>query len=288
MLLREVRYTRPETLEEAIDVLESNGNARVLAGGQSLLNVMKHRVASPEVLVDIGDVPGLDRVEIEEDGTVSVGAMATYDRLHHSDKLVRTYPVLARVVGRLADQQVRNRGTIGGNLCYSDPTSNLPPLMVVMEATIVVAGPSGERRVAAEGFFRGAYEVDLRRGELLTGINLPAPEEGTGYGFAILRVNADGWGIVHASAAAALENGTVRDCRLALGCVADRPVRAEAMESALRDREPTEENTRQASAGLGDALDPVSDAHASSDYRRRMAEVMARRAFLQAVEEARS
>jgi carbon-monoxide dehydrogenase medium subunit len=288
MLLNEVRYTRPETLEDAIGVLESNENARVLAGGQSLLNVMKHRIATPEVLVDIGSIPGLNQVKIEEDGTVSLGAMATYDGLHHSDELVETYPVLARVVGRLADQQVRNRGTIGGNLCYSDPTSNLPPLMVVLEATMVVTGPSGERRVAAEDFFWGAYEVDLRRGEMLTSISLPAPKENTGYGFAILRVSADGWGIVHASAAAALENGAVGDCRLALGCVAARPVRAEAMEAALRGEEPTEENIRRASAGLGGDLDPVSDAHASSDYRRRMAEVMARRAFLQAIEEARS
>lgn len=288
MLLKEVRYTRPGTLEEAIDVLESDENARVLAGGQSLINVMKHRIASPDVLVDIGSIPGLNRVEIHEDGTVSVGAMATYDGLHHSDELVRTYPVLARVVGSLADQQVRNRGTIGGNLCYSDPTSNLPPLMVVMEATMVASGPSGERRVAAEDFFRGAYKVDLRRGEMLTSISLPAPKDETGYGFAILRVNADGWGIVHASAAVTLENGMVGDCRLALGCVAARPVRAEAMETGLRGEEPSEENIRRASSGLGDSLDPVPDAHASSDYRRRMAEVMARRAFMQAVEEARS
>lgn len=288
MLLKEVRYTRPESLEEAIDVMESTENARVLAGGQSLINVMKHRIASPDVLVDVGGVPGLDGVEIYEDGTVGVGAMATYDNLHHSDELVQTHPILARVVRGLGDQQVRNRGTIGGNLCYSDPTSNLPPLMVVMEATMVVAGPSGERQVAAEDFFLGAYEVDLRRGEILTSISLPAPEENTGYGFEIMRVNADGWGIVHASASATLENGTVGDCRLALGCVAARPVRAEAMESALRGEEPTEDNIRRASSGFGDTLDPVSDAHASSDYRRRMAEVMARRAFVQAVEEARS
>jgi len=287
MLLKEVRYARPETLEDATDILESNKNARVLAGGQSLINVMKHRIATPEVLVDIGGISGLDWVQIEEDGTLSVGAMATYDGLHHSDELTQTYPILARVVGTLADQQVRNRGTIGGNLCYSDPTSNLPPLMVVMEATMVVTGPSGERRVAAEDYFRGAYEVDLRRGEMLTSISLPAPKENTGYGFAILRVNADGWGIVHASAAATLENSTLGDCRLALGCVAARPVRAEAMESALRGEEPTEENIRRASAGLGNELDPVSDAHASSDYRRRMAEVMARRAILQAVAETR-
>lgn len=288
MLLEEVRYARPDTLEDAIDILEANGNARILAGGQSLLNVMKHRIASPSLLVDIGDVAGLESIEINEDGSVSLGSMATYDAMHHSDELVQAYPILARVAGGLADQQVRNRGTIGGNLCYSDPTSNFPPLMVVLGATMIASGPSGERRVSAEDFFQGAYEVDLRRGEMLTSISLPAPKDNTGYGFAIMRVNADGWGIVHASSAVTLENGTVGDCRLALGCVAARPVRVEAMEAGLRGEEPTEEKIRQASAGVGNELDPVSDAHASSDYRRRMAEVMARRAFMQAVEEVRS
>jgi carbon-monoxide dehydrogenase medium subunit len=287
MLLKEVAYYRPETVEDAIEMLRSNPAARPLAGGQSLLNVMKHRIASPEVLVDLGGVPNLSFVEIEDDGTVRLGAMTTYDEMHRSEALKSTYPTLSRVAGRLADQQVRNRGTLGGNLCYSDPTSNLPPLMVVTGATMVVAGPSGERRVAAEEFFRGAYEVDLGVGELLTEVRLPAPRSNTGVGFEILRVNADGWGLVHASAAVEMGDGAVADCRVALGCVADRPVRATAMEEALRGREPTPENVKEAAAGLGEGLDPISDAHATADYRRRMAGVMARRAVLQAVEEAR-
>lgn len=287
MLLKEVQYFRPETLEDAIELLHTNERARVLAGGQSLLNVMKHRIASPEILVDLNGVPGLGYVSVEEDG-VRIGAMTTYDELHRSEDLQGTYPVLARTVGGLADQQVRNRGTIGGNLCYGDPTSNLPPLMVVMEATMMVAGPSGERRVAAEDFFRGAYEPDLRAGELLREVRFPIPSPNAGYGFDILRVSGHGWGLVHASAAAELADGTVADCRLALGCVAERPFRAETMESALRGRAPTPENVRDAAAGLGDELDPVSDAHASANYRRKMAGVMAGRAFLQAVEESRS
>lgn len=288
MLLKEIGYYRPNTLTDAIEALHSNGNARVLAGGQSLLNVMKHRIASPEVLVDLGGVPNLSYVEVEEDGAVRMGAMTTYDEMQRSEKLRNTYPILARVVGSLADQQVRNRGTVGGNLCYADPTSNLPPLMVAAGAILVVVGPAGERQVEAEDFFRGAYEPDLDTGELLSEVRLPAPKPGTGLGFAILRVSGDGWGIVHASAYAELENGSVADCRVALGCMADQPVRATAMEATLRGHAPTPEAAGEAASDLGSGLNPVSDAHASADYRHRMARIMARRAFLQAVEEARS
>lgn len=288
MLLKEVTYYRPETIQDAVEALLSDPGARPLAGGQSLLNVMKHRIASPEALVDLGGLPSLAHVEVSDDGAVRLGAMTTYDQMHRSEALRSTYPTLARVVGTLADQQVRNRGTIGGNICYGDPTSNLPPLMVAAGARLVVVGPDGERTVATEDFFRGAYEPALDPGELLSEVLLPAPKPGTGLGFAILRVSGDGWGIVHASAYAELTDGKIADSRVALGCVSDRPMRAEAMEAALRGREPTPQTVEEAASFLGDALDPISDAHASADYRRRMAGVMARRAFLQAVEEARS
>ena len=288
MLLKQVGYYRPETMEEAIGLLQANGRARVLAGGQSLLNVMKHRIASPEVLVDLGGLAELGYVVTEDDGSTRIGAMTTYDDLENSDELRRTHPIVAEVAGGLVDQQVRNRGTIGGNLCYSDPTSNLPPLMVALDATMVVIGPEGERRVPAENFFQGAYNPGLAPGELLAAVRLPASSPGAGHGYVSLRVSAHGWGIVHAAAAVVLEDGAVADARVALGCVADRPVRASSMEDALRGEAPTPEAVRDAAEGVGEGLDPVSDAHASGTHRRRMAEVMARRAVVQAVERARS
>ncbi len=284
MLLKEVGYYRPETIEDAMEMLRSNARARVLAGGQSLLNVMKHRIASPEVLVDLGGIPNLSYVATEDDGATRIGAMTTYDTLDNSDDLRRAHPIVAEVAGSLVDQQVRNRGTVGGNLCNSDPTSNLPPLMVVLDATMVVMGPGGERRVPAADFFQGAYNPDLRPGELLSAILLPVRRSGAGHGYMSLRVSAHGWGIVHAAVAIVLEDGAVADTRVALGCVADRPVRASAMEDALRGESPTSEALRDAAEGVGDGLDPVSDAHASGSHRRRMAKVMARRAAVQAVE----
>jgi len=288
MLLKEVGYYRPETVEDAVEMLRSNARARVLAGGQSLLNVMKHRIASPEVLVDLGGIPKLSYVASEDDGVTEIGAMTTYDDLDNSDDLRRAHPVVAEVAGGLVDQQVRNRGTIGGNLCYSDPTSNLPPLMVVLDAIMIVMGPDGERQVPAADFFQGAYNPDLGPGGLLSAIRLPVRQPGAGYGYVSLRVSAHGWGIVHAAAAVVLEDGAVADARIALGCVADRPVRASSMEDALRGGSPTSEAVRDAAEGVGEGLDPVSDAHASGSHRRRMAKVMARRAVVQAVERARS
>lgn len=288
MLLKEVGYYRPESVEDAVEMLYSNANARVLAGGQSLLNVMKHRIASPEVLVDLGGVPDLDDVSIEETGVARIGAMTTYDDLDNSEELRRAHPILVEVAGSLVDQQVRNRGTIGGNLCYSDPTSNLPPLMVALDATMVVAGPDGERRVPAESFFRGAYTPDIGPGELLVAVLLPAHQPNTRHGYVSLRVSAHGWGLVHAAATVELDDGVISDARIALGCVSDRPVRAASMEGALGGESPTPEVVRAAAAGVGETLDPVSDTHGSCDYRRRMAGVMAQRAVLQAVDKARS
>lgn len=285
MLLEEVRYCRPGTLEEAIEVLRADEDARVLAGGQSLLNVMKHRIASPGTLVDLGGVSGLDYVR-EQDGGIRIGAMTTYDQLDGSETLRAVHPVVAEVVGSLADQQVRNRGTIGGNLCYSDPTSNLPPLVVALGATLVVTGGDGDREVEAGDFFGGAYSPNLSAGEVLTEVRIPLPEPGTGYGYQSLRASAHGWGLVHAAAGVTLEGGTVEDCRVVLGCVSEAPVRAATMETALRGQSPDRETVREAAEGVGDEIDPLPDGHASAGYRRRMAGVMARRAVLEAIQRA--
>lgn len=283
-MLKEVAYYRPETIEAAIEMLRSNPDARILAGGQSLLNVMKHRIASPEVLVDLGGMPELSYVEVEEDSSVEIGAMTTYDDLDRSEQLRRSRPVVAEVASGLVDQQVRNRGTIGGNLCYSDPTSNLPPLMVALEASLVVAGPGGVREVSAEDFFRGPYFTDLRSGEVLTAVRVPPSEHGEGDGYASLRLSAHGWGLAHAATVVRLADGEVAEARISLGCVADRPVRATQMEEALRGRRPTEEALREATEVVEATLDPITDVHATGSYRAKMAGVVARRAVEQAVE----
>jgi aerobic carbon-monoxide dehydrogenase medium subunit len=282
MLLRPVEYARPGSVEDAISLLGGHPNARALAGGQSLVNVMKLRVASPDVLVDLADLEELRAIAASPDGGLELGPMATYSQVMLSPEVAERRPILAEVAAQIADVQVRNRGTLGGNVCSNDPTNHYPPLMVTMGATMTVRGTGGERTVAAEDFFQGVYMTAVAPGELLTKITIP-PASG-GDGFAAVAIGKDGTGIVTA-AATLTGDGTVDSARVAIGCVAAVPVRATQMEEALAGHEATEERARAAVQGLGASLDPPDDVHASAAYRRHLAEVLAVRAVVQAAGE---
>src|SRR5438034_1740635 len=239
MLLAAVDYARPGTVEEAIRLLGTSANARSLAGGQTLINVMKARAAQPDLLVDLTDLEELRGVSLKS-GDLVIGAMTTYADLMASREINRERPLIARVASEIADVQVRNRGTIGGNVCLSDPTNHFPPLMVAMNAQMRIAGPDGERTVPAEEFFAGVFVTAVQAGELLTRITIPPAQ---GDGFASVTVGREGTCIVNA---AATRNG---ETRVAIGCVAAVPV-------------------------LGtDDLDPPSDVHGSADYRRHLAKI---------------
>jgi carbon-monoxide dehydrogenase medium subunit len=275
MLLAATDYVRPDSLQEAVELLASNSNARALAGGQSLLNVLKHRAASVDLLVDISRLEELRFVSGSE-----IGAGVTYAELEQSDELNASHPVVCRVASRTVDRQVRNRGTLGGNVCFADPASNFPPLMVALDATMNVVGPSGERQVAAGDFFVGAHRTTLEQGELLRSLTLPALD-GAGVGYRSLLIAEESWALARA-AAFVRSNGTIDDIRVVLGCVAGTPVRATSMEDRLRGQEPTREAIANAASAAGEGLEPPSDTHASGDYRRDMACVMAKRAVLEA------
>ena len=263
MLLSEVGYARPATLEQALGVLAEYPGARALAGGQTLVNVMKARAAAPDVLVDLAGIPELKGIELSGDGTLELGAMTTYSELITSAE-ARARPILGEVCAQIADVQVRNRGTIGGNVCSSDPTNHLPPLLVALGATFTVAGPHGERAVPAEEFFLGVYMTAAGAGELLTKITVPP---GRSDGFASVPIGVDGTCIVNAAASV---NGGVR---VALGCVGATPV---LVEPASAESEAVRGAVREA------GLEPPGDVHASADYRRHLAEVVAARAAEQA------
>jgi aerobic carbon-monoxide dehydrogenase medium subunit len=273
MLLREVEYARPQTLEEAVRVLAENDGARPLAGGQTLINVMKARAASPDVLVDLQDLEELRGIRDTGNGALEIGAMTTYAELL-ADDAAGARSILGEVAGEIADVQVRNRGTIGGNVCFSDPTNHFPPLLVAMNAQFTIRGADGERTVPAEEFFLGVYTTAAGLGELLTRIIVPP---GGQDGFASVTVGRDGMAIV--SAAASLNGGA----RIAIGCVGATPVRATEMEQRIGE-DYSVDNVRTAADGVGSTLDPPSDVHASADYRRHLAEVLAVRAVLRARE----
>ena len=259
MLLREVEYARPGSLEEAVQLLASNEGARALAGGQTLVNVMKARAASPDVLVDLNRLEELRAITVSGD-TLQIGAMATYTQVMDSSEVDVSRPILAEVCAQIADVQVRNRGTIGGNVCSNDPTNHLPPLFVAVGAEMVILGQDGERTVPAEEFFLGVYMTAAGPGDLLTAIRLPA---GRRDAFEAVTLGADGTCIVSAAASVGDE------IRVALGCVDAVPVLVKpgsADESAVRQ------------AVQSAALEPPGDVHASSDYRRHLAEVVAVRA----------
>jgi aerobic carbon-monoxide dehydrogenase medium subunit len=259
MLLSEVGYARPATLEQALGVLAEYPGARALAGGQTLINVMKARAAAPDVLVDLAGIPALRGIELGGDGTLEIGPMTTYTELIASAE-ARARPILGEVCAQIADVQVRNKGTIGGNVCSSDPTNHLPPLLVALGATFTVTGADGERAVPAHEFFLGVYMTAAGPGELLTKIAVPA---GRSDGFASVPIGVDGTCIVNA---AATVNGGVR---VALGCVDATPV---VVEAPSTDPEAVRAAVRDA------GLEPPSDVHASADYRRHLAEVVAARA----------
>jgi carbon-monoxide dehydrogenase medium subunit len=267
MLLSEVGYARPSTLEQALDVLGECPGARALAGGQTLLNVMKARAAAPDVLVDLAGIPDLKGIELRPDGTLELGPMTTCTEVIGSAE-ARARRILGEVCSQIADVQVRNRGTIGGNACSSDPTNHLPPLLTAVGASFTVTGRDGERSVSAEEFFLGVYMTAVGPGELLTKITIPP---GRSDGFASVPVGRDGTCIVNAAASA---NGGLR---VVLGCVAATPI---VLEPADADAE----TVRGAVSEAG--LEPPSDVHASADYRRHLAGVVAARAARQATERA--
>ena len=281
MLLREVEYARPATVEEAISVLATYDGARPLAGGQTLVNVMKARAAAPDVLVDLANLAELRTIGFSSDGMLEIGAMVTCTQLMGSSEVEVARPILAEVASTIADVQVRNRGTIGGNVCVSDPTNHFPVLLVALGATFTIRGQEGERTVPAEEFFLGVYMTAVGEGELLTRIDVPA-SSGSGDGFAGVTIGAHGTYIVNAAATVAGDLA-----RVAIGCVAASPVRATAMEERLGG-DYSEDSVRAAAAGLGATLDPPSDVHGSADYRRHLAEVSVVRAVLQAAERRKS
>ncbi len=282
MLLREVDYARPSSVDEAVELLAAHDGARALAGGQTLISVMKQRAAAPDVLVDLALLDELRGIALSADGSaIEIGAMTTSTAIVDSPVIAKARPVLAEVTGTIADLQVRNRGTIGGNVCVNDPTNHLPPLLVALGASMTIRSRAGERVVPAEQFFLGVYLTAVDEGELLTRVSVPVAGPGTGDAMSGLTLGMHGTYIVSAAASVG-EHGA----RIAIGCVDATPVRATAMESALGG-DYSEASVRAAAAGLGASLDPPSDVHASADYRRHLAEVSAIRAVLEAAKRAK-
>ena len=289
MLLRELEYVRPDTLDEAIEALNTLPDAGILAGGQSLVNVLKLRIGGYATLIDISRLSELKQIE-QVEGYLKIGAGVTYHQLINSWEVVLSRPYMAQVAKRIADQQVRNRGTVGGNCCYNDPTCHLPPYLTALGATFEIQGKDGQREVAADDFFRGYYQTALEPGEMLISIGVPVALAGQGDGFSPLSVGGtDVLNVVTGAATAALNNeGCISNLRVVLTGASEKPLRLTTVEEALLGKKGSLSELDDAFAlvDLG-AFDPPDDVHASAEYRRAMAPVMARRALEEALRGAR-
>jgi len=279
MLLAPVDYYRPDTLAEAIETLGSTEGARPLAGGQSLISILKLRATTVELLVDISRLAELKSIEVGKDGSARIGAGVTYDEIALSTDLHKSHPKLSQVAAHTVDAQVRNRGTFGGNLCHNDPINNFPPVAVALDATMHATGPDGDRDIAAADFFTGYFTNALSPGEILTSVTLPSLD-GRHLGYQDIEI---GEAAARAVAVVATANGNIESASVALGCL-PIPVRLPAVEAALAGSPSNPEAVAEATATAGDDIEPVGDADASADYRRAMAPVVAKRAVIEAIE----
>lgn len=286
MLLPPVGYVRPDSLRQAGDALAADPNAVVLAGGQTLLNVLKLRLARPSSLIDISRLDELRGIEQRREDGVWIGAGATYDEVAASQVVRNACPPVAAVAERLVDRQVRARGTIGGNTCLNDPGSNYPPLLVAFGATMHIYGPEGRRDIAADAFFLAPYLTALAPGELLEGITVPLQRPGEGIGYASLQASRDSWALARACVWLR-GNGLVEDARVVVGCALPSPARQPLAEQALRNAAADEGAADEAARVAGEGVEPLSDVHAGRDYRLKMLKAMVGRAVRQALRERR-
>jgi carbon-monoxide dehydrogenase medium subunit len=261
-------YARPDSIDEAVALLAEHGDdAKVLAGGHSLLPLMKLRLATPSVLVDVGRLTDLSYVRDDGD-IVAVGGLTRHHDVEHDALLREHVPLLAAAAGEVGDPQVRHRGTLGGSLAHGDPASDLPAVVLALRGSIVVRGSGGERVIAADDFFRGFLETALTPDEIIIEVRVPKTGD-AGWAFEKFNRRAQDWAIVGVAAVGGDTPG------VALVNMGDRPVRAAAVEAALREGA----SSADAAARAGDDTEPPSDLHASPDYRRHLARVLVGRAL---------
>jgi len=277
----EFNYAAPQSLEEAARLLDQTSGAKVLAGGMSLIPALKHRLAIPELLVDLGRVPGLGAIE-EKAGQIRIGASVTHAEVG-SSPVLREYPIFAETATLIGDMQVRNRGTFGGSLVHADPAADWPALFLAFDGEATLTGPKGTRMVKAADFFTGMLTTALRQAEILTGIALRAERTRTGSAYTKLRQPASGFAIAGVAAHVVCDRrGRIEQVALGVTGINAVPFRAASVEARLRGQAPDPAELRRLCANVEEA-DPTEDIHASADYRRHLAGVFAARSLAQAL-----
>jgi carbon-monoxide dehydrogenase medium subunit len=271
-------YARPSTVDEALQAIAAGGeDVKILAGGQSLIPVMRLRLAAPSTVVDLGRVSELRGVRDDGDAIV-IGAMTTHSDVLENPLIRQHAPLIAEATETVADRQVRHRGTFGGALAHADPAGDLPAVALALDAEFVVAGPNGRRTVPARDFFVDYLTTALEEGELLVEVRIPKLSGEWGMHYEKFNRVAQAWSIVAVAAAVRRENGHIAEARIGLTNMGPTPLRATAAEQALAGAAASAEAVAEAASHAAEGTDPSSDLNAQADYRQHLAKVLTRRA----------
>ena len=281
-------YLTPATLDEALALLAQHADdAKILAGGHSLIPAMKLRLAMPGVLIDIGRIRDLSYIR-EEGGEIRIGAMTTHFQIEASGRLREICPILPEAAAQIGDAQVRNRGTVGGSVAHADPAADWPAVMIALKAEMIVAGKGGERSIAADAFFVDMLTTALAAGEILREIRIPAPAGRFGQSYLKAAQPASGFAVVGVAAHLTLSaKGACESASIGITGVASKAYRASGAEAALVGSTPDEATASRAAATAADGVTINGDLYASESYRTHLAQVYTRRAILEAAARAK-
>ena len=287
--MNEFLFLTPETLEEALALLQQHGDdAKVMAGGTALVIMMKQRLVMPDVLISLHRMRGLDAVE-QTDGVLRLGGLLTHRSAERAPALRTQVPVLADTFAHVATVRIRNMATLAGARAHADPNQDPPITLLALDAQVRMASASGEREMALDGFFTDYYETVLEPEELITEVRVPLPPSHTASAYLkFLPRSADDYATVGVAATVRIDpsTGACEDCRIAMGCVGVTPLRAHQAENLVRGQQQSEELLREAGEAAQQATDPLSDTRGSAAYKRSMAGVFVRRALDQAWQQA--
>jgi carbon-monoxide dehydrogenase medium subunit len=279
MIPASFEYVRPGSLDEAVRALAEGGEeAKVIAGGQSLLPLLRLRLAYPELLVDLGAVDELRGVGDSGDA-LTIGARTTHYQVMHDPLIAEHCGLLAQAAGTVADPAVRHRGTLGGSLAHGDPAGDLPAVILALDAVLTATGPEGVREIPAREFFVDYLTTALQPGEILTGVRVPKLGSDWGYRYEKFHRTAQAWATVGVAALARRSNGHVAEARIGLTNMGPVPIRASAAESAVAGAEASAAALQAAAAAADEGTQPPADLHGAPDYRRHLARVLTGRAL---------
>lgn len=275
---------RPNTLKEASELLYSHEDAKPLAGGQSLIPMMKLRIYSPEEIVMIGHLPEMQPGVKQEGCTIVINSMTTHDMVHHNELISEYLPVLSEAAAAIADQQIRNRGTIGGNIAHGDPSTNLSAALLALDAKVLASGKDGQREIPIDEFFLDLFTTALEPGEIITGFKVDIPKNSRQKFMKITRSDT-AFPLAFVAVNIQLSDGVVKDARIGLGVAAPTPIRATEAEEYLKNKQLNQETILKTAEMATKDLEPPGDVHASPEYRKNLLNVLMKRCLNSLLEE---